>query len=125
MTVAESEYRLQLSQNSFAPGPHTFVADNAGTISHALAISGPGVPTAQTSALPPGGKAQLTVILQDGTYELWCPVDGHKQPGMETHIQVGGGSASPTSSSTATSSGSASAAASSTATSSGGSGGGY
>ena len=32
----------------------------------------------------------LTVTLQDGTYELYCSVPGHKQAGMDTSITVGG-----------------------------------
>jgi plastocyanin len=58
-------------------------------VGHALAITGPGVPATRTDVLSPGGTAQLTVTLQAGSYELWCPVDGHKGLGMDTHIQVG------------------------------------
>jgi uncharacterized cupredoxin-like copper-binding protein len=97
VTVTEKEYSLGLSQTQFAPGSYTFVANNAGTVAHALAIAGPGVAATQTSAISPGGKAQLTVTLQQGSYELWCPIDGHRALGMDTHIQVGGaGSPSPT-----------------------------
>ncbi|WP_052441310.1 hypothetical protein [Streptacidiphilus anmyonensis] len=88
VTVTETEYALHLSQSSFAPGSYTFVAKDDGHVSHALAISGPGVPTTQTSTLDPGGSANLTVTLQKGSYELWCPVDSHKSLGMDTHIQV-------------------------------------
>jgi uncharacterized cupredoxin-like copper-binding protein len=88
VTVTETEYALQLSQTSFKPGTYTFMAKDAGHVSHALAISGPGVPTAQTSTIGPGSSANLTVTLQKGSYELWCPVDSHKGLGMDTHIQV-------------------------------------
>jgi plastocyanin len=95
VTVTETEYALKPSRSSFTPGTYTFTVDNAGHVQHALAISGPGVPTAQTKVLSGGGKAELTVTLRAGSYELWCPVDGHKALGMDTRIQVGG-SASPT-----------------------------
>ncbi|MFD8477946.1 hypothetical protein [Kitasatospora sp. NPDC059673] len=91
VTVTEKEYSLTFSQTQLTPGSHTFVAHNAGTTDHALAISGPGVSTTQTSTIPPGGDAQFTVTLQQGSYELWCPIDGHKALGMDAHIQVGGG----------------------------------
>ncbi|WP_370065566.1 hypothetical protein [Streptacidiphilus sp. MAP5-3] len=86
--MKETEFKLTLSTTAFKPGAYTFVAQNAGTVSHALAISGPGVPTHQTPILSPGGKADLSVTLKPGSYELWCPVDGHKALGMDTHITV-------------------------------------
>jgi uncharacterized cupredoxin-like copper-binding protein len=95
VTVDETEYSLKVSQGSFAPGTYTFTAKNQGKISHALAITGPGVPTAKTSVVSPGSTAQLTLTLQAGSYELWCPVDGHKDLGMDTHIQVSGASGTP------------------------------
>lgn len=99
VTVSEREFSLQLSHTSFTPGTYTFVADDIGKTVHALAISGPGVPTTKTQTISPGDKVQLTVTLQVGTYELWCPVDEHKQLGMDTRIKVGGtGSAAPPSS---------------------------
>ncbi|WP_201777211.1 hypothetical protein [Streptacidiphilus neutrinimicus] len=88
VTVTETEFMLHLSQTSFTPGSYTFVAKDAGHVSHALAIAGPGVPTTQTGTLDPGASANLTVTLQKGSYELWCPVDSHKSLGMDTHIQV-------------------------------------
>jgi uncharacterized cupredoxin-like copper-binding protein len=88
VTVTENEFSLQLSQTSFTPGHYTLVAKNTGHVSHALAIAGPGVPMTQTATIDPGGSANLTVTLQKGAYELWCPVDSHKSLGMDTHIQV-------------------------------------
>ncbi|MEY9872947.1 putative cupredoxin-like copper-binding protein [Streptacidiphilus sp. MAP12-33] len=88
VTVTETEFALHLSQSTFSPGAYTFVAKDSGQVSHALAISGPGVPTAQTATIGPGGSANLSVTLQKGSYELWCPVDSHKSLGMDTHITV-------------------------------------
>lgn len=88
MTVNEKEFSLALSQSSFAPGSFTFVATNIGTVTHALAIKGPGVATTQTGPINPGSNAKLTVTLQPGSYELWCPIDDHKALGMDTHITV-------------------------------------
>jgi uncharacterized cupredoxin-like copper-binding protein len=38
---------------------------------------------------PGGADETLTVTLQAGTYELWCPVGSHREQGMETTITVG------------------------------------
>jgi plastocyanin len=90
VTVGEREFTLTPARTQLTPGTYTFVAQNVGTIGHALAIAGPGVSPTQTPVIPPGGQALMTVNLQQGAYELWCPVDGHKALGMDTHIQVGG-----------------------------------
>jgi uncharacterized cupredoxin-like copper-binding protein len=94
VTVRENEYSLALSQATFTPGTYTFVATDTGQVTHALAISGPGLSTTQSAAISPGGSAKLTVTLEAGSYELWCPIDSHKSLGMDTHITVGAAGAS-------------------------------
>ncbi|MEU5532587.1 copper-binding protein [Streptomyces sp. NPDC020362] len=89
VTVTETEYALKLSRSSFTPGTYTFVSDNAGKITHALSIDGPGVEDARTKDLQSGQEAPLTVTLKKGTYDLYCPIDSHKQMGMDQHITVG------------------------------------
>ncbi len=91
MTATETEYKITLSRTTFTPGTYTFVAKDSGHTAHALEINGPGVSNkvlAQT--LQPGQSANLTVTLQAGTYEIWCPVDGHKGLGMDLKIHVAG-----------------------------------
>lgn len=87
--VDEADFALRLSQETFTPGSYTFAAKNIGTTTHALAISGPGVPLTQTSVLSPGETAELKVTLREGEYQLWCPVDHHRARGMAARIQVG------------------------------------
>jgi plastocyanin len=89
VTVTETEYKLTFSSTSFHPGPYTFLAVNRGKIIHALAISGPGVQKS-TGTLQPGQSARLTVTLQAGRYDLYCPVPGHKGLGMNQEITVTG-----------------------------------
>jgi uncharacterized cupredoxin-like copper-binding protein len=89
VTVDASEYALKLPSNHMAPGTYTFTMDNVGHATHAIAIQGPGVDTAKSSTAGPGGKATLTVTLQAGSYEIWCPVGKHKAAGMDTTITVG------------------------------------
>ncbi|MFF5757434.1 plastocyanin/azurin family copper-binding protein [Streptomyces longwoodensis] len=89
MTVTETEYALKLSRTSFIPGTYTFTADNAGKVTHALEIEGPGVSEAETKTIQGGEKTQVTVTLEKGSYELYCPVGNHKGLGMEQQIEVG------------------------------------
>jgi uncharacterized cupredoxin-like copper-binding protein len=88
VTVKETEYKLQLSQSTFSPGTYTFTAENDGGTTHALEIEGPGIKEQQTGNLSPGASGSLTVTLQSGKYELFCPVDSHRDLGMETDITV-------------------------------------
>ncbi|WP_129308248.1 copper-binding protein [Streptomyces sp. L2] len=89
VTVTETEYALKLSRSHFTPGTYTFVSDNAGKVTHALSIDGPGVEDAHTSNIQHGQHATLTVTLKKGNYDIYCPVDSHKQLGMDQHITVG------------------------------------
>ncbi|MER5444915.1 plastocyanin/azurin family copper-binding protein [Streptomyces sp. NPDC002766] len=89
VTVTETEYALKLSRNSFTPGTYTFTADNAGTTTHALEVDGPGVSDVRTKNISSGQNTSVTVTLKKGTYELYCPVDGHRQLGMKTDLKVG------------------------------------
>jgi uncharacterized cupredoxin-like copper-binding protein len=89
VTVDASEYALKLPSDHMAPGTYTFTMDNVGHATHAIEIQGPGIDKAKSSTAGPGGKATLTVTLQPGSYEMWCPVGNHKQAGMDTTITVG------------------------------------
>jgi uncharacterized cupredoxin-like copper-binding protein len=88
VVATETEYKIVLSRTQFAPGTYTFVAKDAGAATHALEINGPGVKDKITPNVNHGQSAKLTVTLQKGTYEIWCPIDGHTQLGMDTHITV-------------------------------------
>jgi uncharacterized cupredoxin-like copper-binding protein len=78
-----TDFHLALSRESFPPGIYTFLAMNAGQTEHALVIAGPDVAGKRTPVLQPGQSAKLTTTLQPGSYELYCPVDGHKADGMD------------------------------------------
>ncbi|MGH3603689.1 MAG: cupredoxin domain-containing protein [Pseudonocardiaceae bacterium] len=90
VTVQMTDFHLALSQQNFTPGTYTFVAVNSGQAVHAIEVDGPGVSDQQTDDVQPGQTARLTVTLQPGSYEMYCPVDGHKTKGMDTHFTVGG-----------------------------------
>lgn len=85
-----SDFRITLSQQTYEPGAYTFTVKNTGQHDHALEIEGPGGEN-RTRTLGPGESDTLKVTLRSGTYEVYCPVDGHKDMGMKTEISVGGG----------------------------------
>lgn len=67
----------------------TIEAKNAGTISHALLLTGGSV-TAQTRdfSYQPGTAGSFTVTLAPGTYTFFCRVDGHAGLGMKGILTV-------------------------------------
>jgi plastocyanin len=89
VTVTATEFRLSLPSTHLAPGTYAFTMDNAGHATHAIEIRGPGVDGQMSGTAGPGGTATLTVTLQPGTYELWCPVGNHRAEGMQTTLTVG------------------------------------
>lgn len=72
------------------PGTYTFRFVNDGETEHALEVEGKGVEE-ETDVIPPGETAQMTVeITEPGEYEMYCPVDGHKDLGMDGSVTLGG-----------------------------------
>jgi len=92
--VKETEYKLTPSSFTVSkPGTVTFAIKNAGTMGHALEVEGNGVEE-KTSTISAGSSAKLTVNLsKNGTYEVYCPIDGHRSLGMEAKLLVGSASA--------------------------------
>lgn len=92
--IEELEYELKPAKVTLQkPGTYVFVAKNTGQVAHALEIEGQGIEK-ETENIQPGQTARLKVDLKRGTYDLYCPVDGHKQRGMDGQIKVavkGGG----------------------------------
>jgi plastocyanin len=88
--IAESDFKLDPSKVTIdEPGVYTFHAVNKGATDHALEIEGEGTES-ETDTIAPGQSADVKVELKKGTYELYCPVDGHRDMGMEGSIAVGG-----------------------------------
>jgi uncharacterized cupredoxin-like copper-binding protein len=67
-------------------GKVTVVMDNPSSTPHAVEVEGNGVEQ-ETKTLT-GGTAKMTVDLKAGKYEFYCPVDGHRQAGMEGTLTV-------------------------------------
>ncbi|MCU1658666.1 MAG: hypothetical protein JWO57_3322 [Pseudonocardiales bacterium] len=88
VTATEQEFSITLSAKAFKAGTYTFTVHNTGKFPHNLTIEGPGVDKQASPTLPGGGTGNVTVILQKGSYELWCSVDSHKDRGMDMTITV-------------------------------------
>jgi hypothetical protein len=91
--AVETDFHIALSKKSFSPGTYTFVAQNKGKTTHALAITGPGLKHAATANISPGQSVKLTVTLKGGKYDIFCPVPGHKMLGMNVNVTVKGAAA--------------------------------
>lgn len=70
-------------------GEMTFTLVNDGQTTHALEIEGQGIEE-ESDEIDGGATTTLTVDLKPGEYEFYCPVDGHREMGMEGTIVVGG-----------------------------------
>jgi len=90
ISINETEFKLDPSSVQVdQAGTVTFRVTNNGTIDHALEVDGQSVEE-ETETIKPGESAELTVDLsKDGSYEIYCPIDGHRDSGMEGTLTVG------------------------------------
>jgi VCBS repeat-containing protein len=87
--VTEKDFSISLPSKTLTAGSYTFQVNNTGSASHNLTVEGRGVSDKATSTIDPGSSGQVTVTLQQGSYELYCSIDGHKDRGMDLTVQVG------------------------------------
>ena len=101
-TAAAGEQSVDLTATEFqfdpadvsldAAGTVTFTVSNDGRQEHALEVEGNDIEE-ETDTIAPGTSGSLTVELEPGEYELYCPIDGHRDQGMEGTLVVGGSGA--------------------------------
>jgi plastocyanin len=60
---------------------------NPSSVPHAVEIEGNGVEE-ETETVTSSDAPPITVDLKAGTYEYYCPVDGHRAAGMEGTLTV-------------------------------------
>jgi plastocyanin len=91
ITITETDFALDPdSVDVEEPGTYTFEVVNEGDVAHALEVEGEGIEE-ETDTLNPGQRAMLTVELDRGRYELYCPVGDHADRGMTGKVEVAGG----------------------------------
>jgi plastocyanin len=71
-------------------GDVTILLDNpsGNQLPHAVEIEGDGVEE-ESATIEPGATASVRANLRPGTYTFYCPVDSHRQQGMEGTLTVG------------------------------------
>ena len=83
--VTMTEFAFALDHPPNGPGAYVFHVVNAGKYPHAVELDGAGVSDQKSSTVQPGGSTDLAATLQAGDLDMYCPVDGHRARGMETH----------------------------------------
>src|SRR5215210_9376180 len=106
VAIKETDFNLSPSTVTLSkPGTYAFKVEDDGSTQHSLEIEGEGVKSegseGEESEGDEGGEAQLEQTLdpgqsgvllvsfqKPGTYEMYCPVDGHEQMGMKGKVVV-------------------------------------
>lgn len=89
--VSLSEWTMGFEKMIVSGGKLKFVVTNADTMAHGFEIEGEiGGQELEwvIEPFPPGETHTLEVKLPPGTYEVYCPVPGHKEQGMEAELVV-------------------------------------
>jgi uncharacterized cupredoxin-like copper-binding protein len=79
--------KFNKSKLSAKHGKITVVMKNPSGLPHAIAVEGHGVDK-DGKTVQKGGASKVTVMLKKGTYEFYCPVDGHKAAGMKGKLVI-------------------------------------
>jgi plastocyanin len=88
--VSATDFQFDPADLTADAGEISFELTNDGEAPHALEIEGNGVEEA-SDTIDPGASTTLTVELEDGTYEIYCPVGDHADRGMVGTLTVGAG----------------------------------
>jgi uncharacterized cupredoxin-like copper-binding protein len=84
-----TDYKFTPSDPTVKSGDVTFTVKNDGQTNHSLEIEDVnGEDQEIEDEISPGQSGSLKVNLKPGTYEFYCPVDGHKELGMKGEITV-------------------------------------
>jgi uncharacterized cupredoxin-like copper-binding protein len=86
---ASGKLKFSTSKITVSHGKVTFMMKNPSGSGkpHGIAVEGHGVDK-DGKTVSPGGTSLLTVTLKKGTYDFYCPVDGHRAAGMQGKVVV-------------------------------------
>ena len=87
--ISAQDFSFAPSDPTVKSGEVTFTMTNDGQTAHSLEIEDVNGSDAEIEGdVAPGQSGTLKVNLKPGTYEFYCPVDDHKEMGMEGEITV-------------------------------------
>ncbi len=88
--LTATDFKFDPSDSTVKSGQVTFNEKNDGQVTHSLEIEDvtPGHDQELEGNVSPGQNGTLTVNLEPGKYEFYCPIDNHRQMGMEGEITV-------------------------------------
>jgi len=86
--VSLTDFAIDPANPTVPAGSVTFAVANDGATVHNLEIEGNGVEEELEPDLQAGDSGELTVDLQPGTYEYYCPIGSHAAQGMEGELTV-------------------------------------
>src|SRR3954454_21424735 len=87
LAADKSALKFDKSKLSAKAGTVTLVMANPSGLPHAVAVEGNGVDKDGNTVMK-GGTSTVTAKLKPGTYTFYCPVDGHRQAGMQGKLTV-------------------------------------
>ncbi|MFL5982323.1 MAG: cupredoxin domain-containing protein [Gaiellaceae bacterium] len=91
--ISEKEYTLNPSTITLArAGTYSFEITNDGQVTHALNLEASGGGgEVEAGEIAPGESKTVEFTVKAGeSYELYCPIDGHRQQGMDGTIVLAG-----------------------------------
>ena len=88
--LTATDFRFNPSDKTVKSGNVTFNLKNDGQVTHGLEIEDvtPGHDQELEGNVSPGSSGTLSVNLKPGKYTFYCPVDHHRQMGMEGSFTV-------------------------------------
>jgi uncharacterized cupredoxin-like copper-binding protein len=86
---AQGKLKFNTTKLTTTHGRVTVVMSNpkGSGIPHAIAVEGHGLDKDGKTANP-GSRSTVTLTLKKGTYDFYCPVDGHRAAGMKGKLVV-------------------------------------
>ncbi len=87
VAVELDEFEVRMP-SELAAGPTTFRVTNVGGAEHNFEVEGQGIEEEFKENLRPGETKEMTLDLQSGTYEVYCPVGNHEDMGMLLELTV-------------------------------------
>jgi plastocyanin len=85
---ADGSLKFDKKELKAKAGAVTINFDNPSGTPHAVNVEGNGIQEKGTATVTKGEASVTLENLKPGTYEFYCPVDGHRQAGMEGTLTV-------------------------------------